>query len=173
MKLPPLPKNPRHQRFADLILREVPRADAYVQAGFKVTNRVAAQAAATRLLGKPYVASYIAAMRLVIQEDSATAAVLSVIEKRQFLARIVRTPLLSIDPHTPDKDGDLIKTYQKTDTETSSSERIEKLDPLKAIEIDNKLSCDDGERDGIAALTAALASLAVRSPLPDETMPIG
>lgn len=167
-----LPKDPRHQRFADLVLRGRALVDAYLEAGFKCTRR-AAHASANRLLGKADVAAYIAAIQQAAAARAAEDSILSVMEKRRFLARIVRTPLARLDPRNPDDpNGDLVKSYALNEGETSRSERIEKLDPLKAIEIDNTLSGDDGQKDMAALLTSALATLAVRSPLPDAAMPL-
>jgi len=172
MTLPPLPKDPRHQRFADLVLRGRPLVDAYLEAGFRCTRR-AANASAPRLLSKRDVASYIDAIKTAAAERDKEDSILSVLEKRRFLARIVRTPLAALRPGDPDDpNGDLIKSHTLSEGETSRSERIEKLDPLKALEIDNTLSGDDGQKDMQALLTTALATLAVRSPLPDAPMPL-
>lgn len=161
----PLPKDPRVQRFADLILGDVKPADAYVQAGFKPGNRVSAQTLGTRMRRRADVQAYIRA----IQQAAANETVLSVLEKRRFLARIVRTPLCKLDPER-ETDGDLIKSHSSSSSKTSSSTRIEKLDPLKAIEIDNKLSGDDAEANALTQLAAAIDALASASPVPTDRM---
>lgn len=170
--MPPYPKDPRHQRIADLILAGSSKVDAYLASGFKST-RASAYHAVTRVLRRPDVKAYFDHIKNAAQAAAEQASVLTVLEKRQFLARVVRTPLATLDATDPSaKDGDLIKSYSLTESEASRSERIEKLDPLKAIEIDNTLSGDDGQRDLQQALHQALASLAVRSALPDAPMPL-
>lgn len=160
----PLPKDPRHQRFADNLLQGMNNTEAYIAAGFKVSPRVA-QANAPRLKKTKPVKDYLQAVR----QASATSTVLSVIEKREFFARIVRTPItkLSLDS---DKNSDLIKSYSTNETEGSSSLRLEKLDPLKAIELDNKLSGDDPEANSLRDLAEAIAKLAPTSGLPTGKM---
>jgi len=66
--------------------------------------------------------------------------------------------------------SDLIKKYTVNESENSSNRSLEKLDPLKAIEIDNKLSGDDAESNSISELAAAIASLGGASPLPQDKM---
>ena len=158
----PLPKDPRHQRFADLFMAGATLADAYHNA-FSCTLH-SAKSNSSRAIRRRDVAAYIAAVR----QRSAAASVLSVQEKREFLARIVRTPItkLDIDTHT---DADLIKSFARNETETGNSTRLEKLDALKAIELDNRIAGDDASAAAMTSLAAALAGLA-HSPIPTDRM---
>jgi phage terminase small subunit len=149
----PLPKNPKHQRFADLILEGKTGPEAYKQAGFRHVKGGSARTLASRLLKSVDVATYLQAVR----QRAAEGTVLSVLDKREFFARVVRTPLLKIDPHG--KDGDLIVKYKNTVTDDGGTVEIVKYDALKAIEQDNKLSGDDPESTALAGLAEALAGL--------------
>jgi hypothetical protein len=131
----PLPKEPRHQRFADLVLAGRPLVDAYLEAGFKCT-RPTANANAKKLRKKPDVAAYIHA----IQEKAADASTLSLEEILRFCARVVRTPITKLDPRNEEgPDNDLIKSYTLTEGEMSSSFRLEKHDPFTAIQTHLKM----------------------------------
>lgn len=163
----PLPREPRHQRFADLMLAGKSMVEAYLTAGFRCT-RQAAKTGATKIRKRPDVVAYMHA----IQERAADDSCLSVMEKRRFLARIVRTPLMSIDPNDPNhKDGDLILKYKRTESETGSHQEIVKLDPLKAIAEDNKLSGDDPEANALQQMAEAFSRLGnLPNPLPADRM---
>lgn len=161
-----IPKDPRKQIFADAVLAGDTLADAYIKAGFKPKNRKVAESAATRLRHRAEVQEYIES----VQASAADASVLTLMEKRRFLARIVRTPITNLHPDE-EKDADLIKSFATTTGELSSSMRLEKLDPLKAIEIDNKLSGNDPEANALKELAAAIGALgATTSPLPSGTL---
>ena len=163
---PPWPKDPRHQRLADLIFQGVPTGEAYgmIFPRAKKTSRAPAAGVIKRRQDyKDYVAW--------LRTQSSTDTTLSMQEKREFFARIVRTPLAALKPDEPnDPNGDLIKSYSYNETETGTSSRIEKLDPLKAIEIDNTLSHDDPEANFYHELNNALASLSSAGPLPKDKL---
>lgn len=160
-----LPKSPQHQRFADLYISMGDASAAYKLAGFKCTDR-SAVTGASRLLKSPDVTRYLAH----IQQAAEDATVLSLIEKRKFLAKIVRTPLSKLDP-TDEDTSLIIKKSTTTDSDTHSTTTIEKLCPLKAIEIDNKLAGDDSESTSLKEIADALRSIA--SPvIPEDKMPL-
>lgn len=162
IKIPttPMQITPQQQIFADAVIQGMPQIEAYRKAGYKFKNAATGWAASSRLAARPDVSAYIAAARMT----AAKSAVLTLQEKREFLARIVRTPLRAIDPNDPDhKDGDLIKKYKYSSTHGEEGDReteeFEKLDPLKALELDNKLSGDDPDTNAINGLAAAIANL--------------
>jgi len=154
-KSPEIPelKDDRHRKFCAAVLDGNTPAKAYKMAGFNAKTPQSRAAAATRLLKNVNIATYLAAVR----READKGVVLTLQAKREFLARIVNTPLMSIDPRG--KDGDLIRKYKLTTTESGGMEEIEKLDPLKAIDLDNKLSGDDPESNATAGLAAAIAGL--------------
>lgn len=159
----PVPKNPQHLRFADFILNGDKASVAYAKAGYTASTPQSLATCASRLLKDVDISTYLDAMR----QRAAKGKVLTLQAKREFLARIVQTPLMKIDPRGPD--GDLILKYKNTVTEIGGTEEIVKLDPLKAIELDNKLSGDDAESGAMNGLAAALASLPRASgPVADE-----
>lgn len=88
----PLPDDPRHQRFADLILRGMSLVDAYLAAGFTCSKR-SARTASARLRQNPQVDAYIKA----VQTTAAAGAVMERREAMEFLTRNVRTPVGEID----------------------------------------------------------------------------
>lgn len=153
-----LPKDPRHQRVADNHLAGMSNTDAYLKAGY-TCKPSSAMHACKRVLKRPDVIAYIAAQR----QASATSTTLSIQEKREFLARIVRTPITDIvipDSNIGHKNTDLLKSYTKNESEMATSTKLDKLDALKAIEIDNKLSGDDPEHNALKEIASALSSLA-------------
>jgi phage terminase small subunit len=160
----PVPKDPRHLKFADYVLNGDPPAKAYGKAGYNAKSPQSRATAAGRLLKNVDIARYMEAVR----QEAAKGKVLTLQDKREFLARIVMTPLMSIDPRG--KDGDLIRKYKMTTTEAGGMEEIEKLDPLKAIDLDNKLSGDDPESNATAGLAAAIAGLGAMGGTMSEKM---
>ena len=155
---------PRYQRFADRLLAGDNLTDAYVAAGFKCKRENVGKSA-WRLKQHPQIATYLEAA----QKRASDEACLTLREIRHFLARIVRTPITKLDP-TDKANADLIKTYSLTERGTSSSRRLEKLDPLKAIEMDLKLSGNDPGTNTIKQLAEALAALGNHDPIPTEVM---
>lgn len=154
----PLPKDVRHQRFADLVLRGRSLLDAYLSAGFKAKGK-AAKSAASRLRQHPDVNAYITA----IQKQSAEESLLTVQEKRSFLARVVRTRHAEIDPRDPeDPNGDMIVSVSETTGEVSNSLRVEKYSALKAIEIDNKMAGHNAPDKMEHSASGDLAALMMR-----------
>lgn len=158
----PIPNDPRHQRFADNWLLGMKTCDAYMKAGFECTNKASASASAGRLLRTKAVREYIKAM----QKQTVTSTTLTLIEIREFCARVVRTPITKLDVDS-DENGDLIKSYSKNESELASSLRLEKHDPFRAIEIDLKISGDDPHANALEALAKEIGKLGRMNPLPD------
>lgn len=150
----PVPKDPRHLAFADFILAGEKPSKAYRDAGFNAKSAATCATNSGRLLKNADITAYLHAMR----QQGAKAKVLTLQAKREYLFRLVTTPLMSIDPRGPD--GDLIAKYKNTITESGGSEEISKYDALKAIDLDNRLSGDDSESNALGSLAAALAGLA-------------
>jgi hypothetical protein len=150
----PIPKDPKHLAFADFVLSGEKPSTAYREAGYNAKSAQSLATCAKRLLNNVEVATYLHAMR----QAGAKAKVLTLQAKREYLYRLVTTPLMSIDPRGPD--GDLIAKYKNTITENGGSEEIAKYDALKAIDLDNKLSGDDPDSNAVGSLAQALAGLA-------------
>ena len=156
----PIPKNPRHQRFADRVLAGDNLITAYVAAGYRAVPHDKGSRA-TRLRKRKDVAEYIRA----VQQRAADESTLTLTEIRRFLARIVRTPLTQLHPDQPEN-ADIIKVIART----ASSTRLEKLDPLKAIEIDLKLTGRDPETNLLQQMAKALETIPAPGPVPEDCL---
>lgn len=163
----PLPKDARHQRYADGILQGLEGWDAYMKAFPDCRTKASAHTGHKRASKRADVKAYMQAVQLEARDSS----VLTVLEKRRFLARVVRTPINEgMDPRELEqKNLDLVKSYSTSETETGTTFRLERLDPLKAIEIDNKLSGDDTGITALKDLADALHSIA-GGPIPTDKL---
>lgn len=89
---------PRQARFCHLVSLGLPTGQAYIEAGYlqkdgKIPDALEASQHGSRLLGEPKVKQYLSSLR----ETAFLANVLSLAEKRSFLADIVRTPIGTVD----------------------------------------------------------------------------
>lgn len=67
--------------------------------------------------------------------------------------------------------GDIILRYKRTESESGSYEEIVKLDSLKAIAEDNKLSGDDPAANALQEMAEAFAKIgAAQGTLPNDRM---
>lgn len=152
-----LPRDPRHQRYADNILAGHTGQESYRMAYAACTPKLTPASADTghkRLKNNPEVVAYLRAIRAA----SATSTVLTVAEKRAFLARVVRTPITELDIEEQ-RGGDMIKSYSISESESSRNVRIEKHDPLKAIDLDNRIAGEDPTTNLLTELAQALQCL--------------
>lgn len=144
-----LPKDPRHQRFADLWLAGMEKGKAY-----RLVWPRAKSVSPARVLRRKDVQAYIAA----IQKLAATESILTVKEKRAFLARAVRTGAKDIDPDG--ENSDLVTGWSFSEGESSNSRSIRFVDPLAAIKLDNELEGIDAPSNALRDLADAFANLA-------------
>lgn len=126
-------RNHRHERFAQLVATGEAGAAAYRQT--YGTRGASAEAAASRLLRNDKVSARIAE----VQRASAAEGVLTLREKREFLALVVRTPIGQIDENSP-----LCQWFRRTTGRRPSLE-IRMPDKLQAMMLDAKLA---GELNG-------------------------
>lgn len=142
------PSNPlpdaQHERFACELAKGCSQDEAYVKAGFKQNRGNAARLKANERVSQ----------RLEwLQRKAATMTVLSIDEKRDFLARLLRVKGAAIDE---EKDGDLINGLKYD----AAGNRILILpDKLKAIQLDNDLAGDGSEANAATALSNLLGRL--------------
>lgn len=107
------------------------QVDAYLMAGYKVEDRKDAAAAACNMFRKPHVQAYLTELK----KASWLASAVSIEEKRNFLARVIRTPIGELD-----ETSDLVHSLEYTE----HGKKIKAHDKLKAIELDAKIA---GELD--------------------------
>src|SRR3954467_6075872 len=82
----------RGQRFVTAIMKGVGPADAYVHAGYKVKSRAVARASGSRLLARADIQARLTALR----ERANNESVLSLQQKREYLKKVVVTPVSEV-----------------------------------------------------------------------------
>jgi hypothetical protein len=133
------------QKFCEGVVSGLNGTEAYASAYPRAT-RSAARAQAARLLTKPSIQQEIARMRNKA-EEMAGSAVMTLKEKREFLARLVRSQVGRLPG-----DSDLWNSIKTT--EIGTEYRLP--DKLKAIELDNDLAGEGSEAEGQDALAQLL-----------------
>lgn len=148
--------NPNHEKFCLAIAEGKTGREAITLAGYTVATPAYADKRAYTLRLRPDIQTRITEL----QKAAETASVLTTIEKRQRLARIVRIPYTEIIK-SPEKYPDLIKTtrtiYDKDGNEIG--QYIETFDPLRALAIDNSIAPETKDTTPTETLAAALAAL--------------
>jgi len=153
---------PRQARFCHLVSLGLPTGQAYIEAGYllkdgKIPDPNEAKSAGSKLLGLPKVRSYLANLR----EAAFLANVLSLAEKRSFLADIVRTPVGEVDINDKlaqgvrYKDGEMIE--------------LKMPDKISALRLDAQLAGELVEKStqlnlGIQMVNNRLDSIAIELP---------
>lgn len=127
-------KNPQHEKYAQLIAKGTD-ADLAYRKVFPRAGAPSAKSLASRLSNADHVSQRI----FELQQASATATVLTMQERREFLARVVRAKLNEIDLKL---DGDLIQEITDTITETSSTRKIKLPGKRECVMDDAKLAGD-------------------------------
>jgi len=135
--------NQRHERFAQLVAKGDSGGAAY--RAIYGAKGASSHAAASRLLRIAKVSARIADIQRAAVGDS----VMSLLEKRQFLALIVRTPIGQIDENSP-----LCQWFRRT-TGRRPTFSIRMPDKLQAIMLDARLA---GELKGNTVTVHATAA---------------
>ena len=149
------PLNVRQERFATLVAGGMPASPAYIQAGYKVSEKVA-RTSGPRLLAFDSVASRIAAIRSKAEKKAEQSAFLSIAEKREFLAAVIRTPIGEVGPgsvlcaeYSSETSAGGVQGKLKRGAAAAGNEktaaalkrtRVKTMDKLRAIELDSKLA---------------------------------
>ena len=133
------------RKFCEGIVAGLNGTDAYCRA-YPKSSRAASRARAPILLAKDSVQTEITRLRAKADEK-AGSAVLTLAEKRSFVARLVRAKVADLPP-----DSDLFNSVKR------SKDGIEfRLpDKLRAIELDNDLAGDGSEAGANDALSELL-----------------
>ena len=122
---------PQWAKFAALIAGgTMNQTHAYMEC-FPDSTYEAARANAVRLIAQDSVIKEIKRLQDLADEGN----VLSIREKREFLAAAIRTPISEIDENNP-----LATEITRTFGENGSSEKIKTFSKEKAIELDNKMA---------------------------------
>jgi phage terminase small subunit len=138
--------------FCEGIVAGMTQTDAYLKA-YPHSSPATARRASSALAGKPAVQEEIQQMRKKADE-MAGSAVLTLAEKRTWLARLVRANAATL---STDKDGDLLAGLDIEERDGDS--RIKKLrlaDKLAAIKLDNDLSGDGFEAEAHKAIAVTV-----------------
>lgn len=139
--------NPKHERFALLLAQaEVSASEAY-RREYPDAAPKSVEACSSRLADK--VKLRIAWLKAEVErkaEEVAEGTVLSMLEKRLFLARVVRTPIGEVSEMS-----DLCQEMTQTFGDNPST-RIKMPGKLDAIRLDNDLAGDGSEAEGMSAL---------------------
>lgn len=120
------------------------QASAYIKAGYNASNAKSAAVCASQLEKRPGVSAYLQSLR----KSTYLANALSIEEKRDFLATVVRTPVGEIDEKSP-----LCQSY-KVDKEGQIEYKMP--DKLRALELDAKLAGELKESTAQSSLTLNL-----------------
>lgn len=135
-------------RFCEQVAIGVSASRAYMATHPNASYQTACSAVG-RILRRPDVAAEILRLRVQAQQ-AAGSAVLTLIEKRSFLARVVRAQIALLP-----RDSDLWQSVHH-----SSHGTFYRLpDKIEAITIDNDLSGDGAEANANDSLTQLLTSL--------------
>lgn len=136
--------NRRERKFCELVAAGTSQSIAYASAGYHPSTQESAEAASSRLAKKPRISEYIQALK----KQHHLANVLSLEEKRSFLADIKRTPVGTLSPDSP-----LVQEITETVGQDGSiTRKIKGINKLQAMELDSKLAGDFyADRQGISA----------------------
>ena len=153
MDTDPLP-NPRHEAFCFLLAGGASAAEAYRKAGYKCSTATASTNGPA-LSRETHVRLRVADLQRKAQEaakEREAEGVLTLAEKRLFLARVIRTPIGQVT-----SDSDLAQEV----TVDEKSMKVKMPDKLRAIALDNDLAADGAEATANKSI-AGLASLVER-----------
>ncbi len=129
------------RKFCEGIAAGMSGVDAY-QAAYPNSSRSAARASAAELLARPSISKQIAEIR-ARTEQIAGSAVLTLVEKRSFLARLVRAKAALLP-----EESDLWQSIKRT----KDGVEFRLPDKLRAIDQDNDLSGDGKAAEANEAL---------------------
>lgn len=137
------------RKFCEGIVAGLNQTAAY-QAAYPRASYGAARAKAAVLAAKDSIKAEIARLRAKADEK-AGSAVMTLAEKRAFLARVVRTPIGEIR-----ETSDLCQEKTETVGAESTTVKLRMPDKLAAIKLDNDLAGEGSEAGANDALTELL-----------------
>lgn len=143
-----------HQVFAEGIAKGLNQTEAYLLA-YPKSAATSAPANAARLITNDKVAAEVQRIRREA-EKLAGSAILSLVEKRTFLAQVVRADLSKAVP------GNLWNAVEKEGVRGDPDAEVVKIrlpDKLKAIEVDNDLASEGAMSGASDALSSLLGRI--------------
>lgn len=144
------------QKFCEGVISGLNATDAYVEA-FPKASRRSADANATRLMGKDGIKAEIRRLRALAQEK-AGSALMTLIEKRTYLARVVRCELGERMP-APDLIQSIEVEKRKDGDDWLDIHKVRVCDKLAAIKLDNDLAGEGSEATANGSMAEFIASL--------------
>lgn len=147
----PALKNARHERFAQAYAVNSNASEAWRKAGGKGDN---ANVLGSKWLAKVSIKARVEELRAKADTKAEASTVLSILEKREFLARVLRTPIGEIDHKS-----DLCQERTFIEGQEETSVKIKMPDKLKAIQLDNDLAVDGAEAGANKALEIVIRKL--------------
>jgi len=128
------PLNTRQKKFVDnYIIKGLSISESVRRAGYSIKSGRVEDAASygCKLLRQDRVRAYLTKLK----EKEFSKNVLTLAEKRDFLARAVRC-----DVRNPD--ADLVQEVSESESEGRVSKKVKVVDKLKAVELDSKIAGD-------------------------------
>lgn len=151
----------QHQKFAELHATGIDAGTAYATA-YNVPYNRSAISSGKRLATASHIRAKITELRERAAQQSEAECVLTLIEKRKFLARVLRTPVTALDPENKST-HDLIKKVSRKMLGTGENAEeiieVEGYDKIKAITEDTALAGDGAESEGLRALDKLLSNI--------------
>jgi phage terminase small subunit len=148
----------KQQKFCEICATGERPTQAYrtVYGGKDTTARTNA----ARLMANPEIENEIYRLKKLAREKADEGVVLTILEKRKWIAGAVRANVHELDPHDKAKAPYIKKITQRTVGSGENAEavtEVEGYDKARLIELDTDLAGDGAEQPGIAALGAFLA----------------
>lgn len=141
------------RKFCEGIVAGLNQTEAYA-AAYPKASRDAARSSAPGLLAKDSIRAEIARMR-ALADERAGSAVLTLAEKRKWLARLLRVNPATLDTES---DGDLLAGVDIEEGRAGSKvKKIRVADKIAAIKLDNDLAGEGSEAEANDALAGLLS----------------
>lgn len=123
----------KYRDFAHLVVSGQSQAQAYKIAISPSAQESTANSKGCRLANRPDIKAYIQSLK----EASWTANVLTLAEKRSFLADVVRTPVGEVD-----ETSKLAQEVTYEETKNGTTRKVKMVSKAQAIDLDSKLAGD-------------------------------
>ena len=119
----------QQRKFAQNLVKGMSQTEAYLKAGYKVKSSKVAAEAASRLSKNVQLSRYVDELRAKVEDKT----LLTIAEKRAFLANLIRTPVGEVDEKSP--------LAQEVHIGQDGI-KIKMADKLRALDLDSKLAGD-------------------------------